>query len=151
MADESISVLNRLIETCRNGQHGFHEAAETVRDAHLRSIFNDLSEQREQFAAQLRYQVSRLGGRPENRGTLAGVIHRRWIELRSTLSANSDRAVIAECERGEDIALAAYEAGLKSDLSDVVRTLIEEQHAQIKAARDLVRSIDVRLRRQHAF
>jgi uncharacterized protein (TIGR02284 family) len=151
MPDQAIHVLNRLIETCRNGEHGFREAAGTVRDAHLRSIFMDLSEQREQFAAQLRYHVARLGGRPENKGTVAGAIHRRWIDLRSTLSADSAHAVMAECERGEEAAIGAYEAARNTDLPPELVTLLDEHCAQIRASRDTLRSLDIRLGQQPAF
>ena len=151
MSETPVDVLNHLVEVCRNGEFGFREAAGAVKDAHLRSILADLSEQREQFAAQLRYQVARLGGKPQNRGSMAGAVHRRWIDLRSSVSTHPSTAVLAECDRGEIKAERAYTAALESELPPNVRVIIEEQYAQIKAAHDTVISLQVRLRQQPAF
>ena len=151
MPDSSVVVLNHLVEVCRNGEFGFREAAAAVKDAHLRTTLGNLSEQREQFAVQLRYQVARLGGKPENRGSVAGSFHRRWIELRSSLSTHPASAVLVECERGEVIAERAYAAALADDLPPNVRAIVEDQYTQIKAAHDNLLSLQVRLRQQPAF
>ena len=134
MSDETVSQLNHLVEICRNGQQGFHQAAERSADAHLTLIFADLAHQREQFAAQLRYQVSRLGGRPHNGGTVAGAFHRRWIDVRTAVSSDSDRTLIRECERGERFALASYKLALDHPLHPEVVELVKEQRAQIELA-----------------
>ena len=134
MSDETVSQLNHLVEICRNGQQGFHQAAERSGDAHLRLIFADLAHQREQFAAQLRYQVSRLGGRPHDTGTVAGAVHRRWIDVRTAVSGDADRALIRECERGERFALASYKLALDHHLHPDVVELVKEQLAQIELA-----------------
>ena len=134
MSDDTVSQLNHLVEICRNGQQGFHQAAERSGDAHLTLIFADLAHQREQFAAQLRYQVSRLGGRPHDSGTVAGAVHRRWIGVRTAVSSDAERALIRECERGERFALASYKLALEHRLHSDVVGLVEEQRAQIELA-----------------
>jgi uncharacterized protein (TIGR02284 family) len=50
-------------------------------------------------------------------------------------------AVLAECERGEDAAKAAYEAALQKSLPTNVRTLIERQYEGVKANHDRVRNL----------
>jgi uncharacterized protein (TIGR02284 family) len=134
MSDETVSQLNHLVEVCRNGQQGFQQAAERSGDGHLTLIFSDLAHQREQFAAQLRYQVSRLGGRPYDNGTVAGAFHRRWIDVRAAVSSDADRALIRECERGERFALASYKLALEHHLHPDALELVNEQRAQIELA-----------------
>ena len=129
-----VSALNRLVEVCVNGSRGFEQAARAVRDAHLSAILLEYSSQREQFGKQLMYQVSRMGARPETRGTVAGLAHRRWINVRSALS--HDWAVLQECERGDRRATAAYDRTIAdTNWHGEVRNLLHDQHAQIKAAR----------------
>jgi uncharacterized protein (TIGR02284 family) len=151
MSQDIIPVLNHLIEVCRNGEHGFREAAEGVEDAHLTSVLMDFSAQREQFAKQLQYQVSLLGGRPENRGTFAGALHRRWIDVRSALSTRSASVILAECHRGEAMALEAYEEALRKPFPEEIHGLIEQQHLQVRAAYETVRGLELKVNGEPAF
>lgn len=151
MIQGAIRLLNHLVEVCRNGQYGFREAAQAAGDAHLTAVFLDLSEQREQFAAQLRYEVARLGGHPEDHGTLAGALHRRWMELRAAVSGRAELTVIVECERGEQAALRAYEEALRAELPEDIRHLVEGQQAQIRAAAEMVEALELKLRHQPCF
>ena len=84
--DKSISVLNDLIETCKNGQEGFRQASEAVKDSHLKMIFGQFSQQRAQFAGELQQEVMRLGGDPEKSGSVAATLHRGWINLKSAIT-----------------------------------------------------------------
>ena len=40
---EIISTINSLIETLKDGQEGFKQAAEAVKDTSLKSLFNEFS------------------------------------------------------------------------------------------------------------
>src|ERR1051325_8499829 len=46
-------VLNDLIETLKDGQEGFRQAAENVRDPQLKTLFSQYSQQRSRFATAL--------------------------------------------------------------------------------------------------
>ena len=115
-----------------------------VRDGHLAAILLEYASQREQFGAQLMYQVARLGGRPEQHGTVAGLAHRRWMDVRSVLGGD-DPAVLHECERGDRHAQSAYERALAADLPNDVRSLLQEQMAQIRAAHRQLEELQNRL------
>src|SRR5438445_621278 len=58
---ETISTLNDLIETLKDGQEGFRQAAEAVADPKLKSLFNEYSLQRARFAGELQSQAVALG------------------------------------------------------------------------------------------
>ena len=64
-----MSTLNNLIETCKDGENGFHTAADSVTNSQLRTLFNTYARQRAQFAAELQAEVRRLGGDPERTGS----------------------------------------------------------------------------------
>ena len=128
-----IPLLNRLIEICLNGRRGFEEAARLVRHGPLSAILLEYAGQREQFGEQLMYQVARLGGRPEKHGTVAGLAHRRWIDVRSALGAY-DAELLRECRRGDRHARTAYERALASELPPDIRVLLQDQVTQISAA-----------------
>ena len=141
---EVISTLNGLIETCRDGQEGFRTAAEGVKSAELRELFQTYAHQRAGFAGELQDEVRRLGGDPAQTGSLVATLHRGWMGLRAALEGDDDRAVVSECERGEDVALGAYRSALGRDLPASVRAMVERQFAEIKEAHNLIANLERR-------
>ena len=113
--DDVISTLNGLIETNKDGQEGFKAAAEGVKTPTLKSAFYEYSQQRSQFAGELQAAVRELGGDPENSGSITGAIHRGWINIKSAVTGQDDRAILNEAERGEDSAKTAYKDAWKKN------------------------------------
>ncbi len=97
--------------------------------------------QRAEFATALQSEVARLGVKPEKDGSIAGAIHRGWINLKTALTSNDDQAVINECERGEDSAVEAYQEAMKADLAPQVQALVSKQYQSVKAAHDKIRDL----------
>ena len=141
-SDEAvISTLNGLIETCRDGAEGFRTAAEGVKSAELRELFHAYARQRAGFAGELQDEVRRLGGEPEQTGSLVATLHRGWMGLRAALEGDDDRAVVGECERGEAVALETYRSALNIDLPANVRAMVERQFAEVKEAHHLIANL----------
>src|SRR5690349_7368814 len=106
------SCLNDLIETCKDGEKGFRDAAEAVKGSDLKALFRDYSDQRRRFASELQREVAKLGTTPEKSGSATGALHRGWINLKAAITGKDEGAIVAECERGEDAAKAAYAKAL---------------------------------------
>lgn len=140
--DDTVSTLNNLIETCKDGQEGFRSAAGGVRSGDLKTLFHTYSQQRAQFAAELQGEVRRLGGDPEETGSTAAALHRGWINIKSAVTGEDEGAIISECERGEDSAVRNYEDALRQDLPSDVRSIIERQFRQVKEAHDRIRGLE---------
>lgn len=103
--DETISVLNDLIETCEDGIKGFRAAASAVKDARMKSLFTSRTREIENASTQLAAEVRKLGGDAESSGSASGAVHRGWIDLKAAITGGSDEAGLTECERGEDHAV----------------------------------------------
>jgi len=140
---ETISTINDLIETLKDGQEGFRQAAEAVEDPELKSLFNEFSLQRSRFAGELQSQAVSLGeSKPEDSGSAAGAMHRTWINLKSAIAQRDDRAILAECERGEDSAVKEYlEAMEEENLAAPVREIISRQYAEVQSAHDRIKQL----------
>ena len=140
---DSISTLNDLIETLKDGQEGFKAAAKDAESAELRRVFNEYSLQRSGFAGELQAHVVSLGEpKPETGGSVAGALHRGWIDLKSALASRDAYAILAECERGEDSAVANYREVLDlPDLPADLRETLEKQFKAIQAAHDRIRAL----------
>jgi uncharacterized protein (TIGR02284 family) len=139
---EIISTINNLIETLKDGQKGFTEAADAVDDPQLKSLFTGYSEQRFRFASELQAQVKSLGEpEPETGGSAAGAMHRGWINLKSAITSKEESAILAECERGEDAAVQAFEKAMRDDLTSAVRDIVSRQYSEIKSAHDRIKTL----------
>jgi uncharacterized protein (TIGR02284 family) len=148
--NEVISVLNNLIETCRDGHDGFRSAADGVTDPALKGLFEQYSHQRAQFVDELQDEVLRLGGNPQQRGSVAAALHRGWINIKSAVTGKDEQNILAEAERGEDSAIRNYEDALNSNLPPDVVSLVLRQYNIIRQAHDRVRSLRDRTRTARA-
>ncbi len=142
MANEDvISTLNNLIETCKDGQEGFKQAAEGVERSDLKSLFYELGQQRSQFAGELQTLVRELGGEPETTSSTAGALHRGWINIKSLVTGKDEAGVLDEAERGEDIAKKAYKDALATNLPANAVTIVQKQADEVMKAHDKVRDL----------
>lgn len=141
--DDVVALLNDLLETSRDGQYGFRISAEHADSTELKTLLSLRASNCAAAAAELEQAVRQRGGEPAEGGTLTGSMHRGWVAVKSAFSAMDDKAVLEECERGEDSAVASYRKALKHSLPADVRALVERQaegaqrnHDQVKALRD---------------
>ncbi|OAI42536.1 aldehyde dehydrogenase [Verrucomicrobia bacterium SCGC AG-212-E04] len=133
------SVLNGLIETCRDGQEGFQHAAENVTDITVKAIFERYSAQRAKFVTQLQVLVRSLGKDAETTSSVAGALHRGWIDLKAAVTSKDEKAILAECERGEDSAVAEYRNALDEELPGDIRSILIMQYGDVQKAHDEIK------------
>lgn len=140
---EIISTVNSLIETLKDGQRGFKEAAEAVKDSQLKTLFNEYSLQRSRFAGELQSEAIRLGeSKPEDSSSVTGAMHRAWIDLKSAVTGGDDHAILAECERGEDSAVKEYRDAMgKEELSSPIRQIVSRQYTEVQNAHDRIKQL----------
>lgn len=139
---EVISTLNSVIETLKDGQEGFRQAAEAVKDSQLKSLFNELSLQRSKFAGELQNHIVQMGEpKPEDSSSTAGALHRAWINMKAAITSRDDHAILSECERGEDSAVSEYKKAMEAELPSPARDLLSRQYSDIKAAHDKVKAL----------
>jgi len=139
---EITSTINKLIETLKDGEKGFKEAADAVKDPELKSLFTEYSAQRHQFASELQTELRSLSGaEPETGGSAAGAMHRGWINLKSAISSKDEGAVLAECERGEDSAVKEFKVAIDKPFSSPLRDVIFRQYTEIKRAHDRIKQL----------
>lgn len=145
--DKTLSVLEDLIETCKDGQKGYQDAAEHTKRADLKTYFNEQSLVRARFSEELRSELSRLG-KPDKKpaGSVAGAIHRAWIDTKVALGGG-DTTILESVEAGEDRAKEAYKKALSeslpSDITAIVRkqaTSVQETHDRVKSLRDAAKA-----------
>jgi uncharacterized protein (TIGR02284 family) len=139
--EKAVSVLNNLIETCKDGEQGFKTAAEGLTSPDLKARFAQYSRERAQMSSELQAEVRRLGGNPEQSGSMSGSLHRGWLDIKSVITGKDDHAIVAEAERGEDVAKSVFESALSEPLPGSAQMLVQQQAAKVQQAHDDVRRV----------
>ena len=139
MTDTShdIRTLNGLIATTIDSVDGYRTSAQDVQNPRFAEMFTARASERSSVAEQLRAEVKRLGGEPEDDGTILAAGHRTFVNLKAAVTGRDDQAIVNEVERGEDHIKAKFEAALKDDtLSPNSRSLVETAFGSVKAGHD---------------
>jgi uncharacterized protein (TIGR02284 family) len=141
MANETLDHIDKLIETCRDGQEGYRDAAEHAKDSELKGFFNRQSLERSRFAGELENIAQRLGeSDPDRSPSMANKLHRAWINLKEKLGAG-DASILESIEAGEDTAKKNYQEALEAGLPADVFAIVEQQAQFVFAAHDRVRML----------
>jgi uncharacterized protein (TIGR02284 family) len=83
MPDNARDILQKLIETCRDGETGYLHAAGVADDSELKSYFQQQSLERARFRVELTDAITRLGEPdPDTSGSSTAVLHRAWFEVK---------------------------------------------------------------------
>jgi uncharacterized protein (TIGR02284 family) len=139
---DTASLLNELIETSHDGEKGYAKAAKDVADPQLKSVFVEGAMRCREGARELEERVRQLGMEPASGGSVAGAMHRGWVDVRAALSTRDTKAILEECERGEDYAKARYAQALEDDdLPEDLREVIQRQYAGVLENHDRVRAL----------
>ena len=134
--------LNELIETLKDGQKGYAEAMTDVEGADLKDLFKKYAAQRASYITELEDQMFKLDLKPDEESSITSAVHRAFINLKGLVTGKDRHAILAECERGEDYAKAAYEKAKKmQDVPAALKTVIDKQAAGIKEAHDHIRDL----------
>lgn len=135
--DHAVHLLNSLIETTLDSVNGYRHAAENVHDPELRSMFEQRASRRAEISSQLQGEVRSFGGEPKTDQSTLGAMHNKFVDLKTGLSGGSDKAVIDEVERGEDVIKAKFEKATEDDdLPPSARELVQRAFGMIQADHD---------------
>ncbi len=136
-----VSVLKDLIETCKDGQKGYQDAAQHAKRADLKTFFNQESLERSRFAGELEAELPRLG-EPDKKvsGSVSGKLHRAWIDTKVSLGGG-DKTILESVEAGEDNAKETYQKALGASLPANVAEIVRRQAASVQKAHDQVKSL----------
>ena len=137
------STLNDIIETLKDGQDGYRRASENVNSSELKTLFSEYSLQRSKFAGELQELARSFGeSEPETTCSVSAKLHRGWIDFKSAITDRDDHAILAECERGEDSAVAVYKKAIEdTELPANVLDTLTTQFGEVQAAHDRVRDL----------
>lgn len=143
------NLLNELIELNNDRIAGFEKALADIKDENvdLKEIFQEYAAQSRKFSQELTAIVAARAGEPETGNSIAGTLHRAWIDVKALFGGSDRASILAEAERGEDAIKKAYhtaiqEGGLSGEALEKVTaqsSSIDNAHDTIKALRDMAK------------
>lgn len=146
--EDVIATLNELLDNARDGEAGFLEAAQHTHTSSLGTLFARRAQACREDAAELQALIERQGEQAEEGGSVTGRAHRVWIHIRGLFGGAGDEAMLAECERAEDAALARYRKALKQNLPPEIHAAVQRQFEGTQRNHDMIKSLLDRARAQ---
>jgi len=139
--NDAISVVENLIETCKDGKKGYEDAAQHVKSADLKTYFNEQSLERSRFAGELEGELVRLG-KPDKKvsGSATASMHRAWLDTKVALGGG-DKTILESVEAGEDRAKDTYNKALTGSLPGNLLEIVRRQAASVQRAHDKVKML----------
>jgi uncharacterized protein (TIGR02284 family) len=136
---EEISTLNTLIATTIDSITGYEDAAANSESGRFQEVFRQRATERQRVVEDLRSEVRRLGGNPEDDGSFLGKTHQRFLDLKAAITGRDEQAIINEVERGEDYLKEKFETALNSDaLSGDTRAAVERCYQSVREGHDQI-------------
>ena len=139
--EDSISVINHLIEISIDGEDGYVKASEEIDNQQLKQYLLRKSDQVKESVNELQSLVRELGGEPSDTASIGGKIHRMWIDIKTLITQNDTLAVLEELERGEDVALHEFREASKEDLPNNVAHVVARLLAGAQRNHDEIRDM----------
>lgn len=143
--EKIVGILNDLIRINHDRVVGYEKAIDELKDedADLKALFTRYITESRQFAQELTLEVGRLGGDPAEGTTNSGKIYRVWMDLKAAIAGKDRKAILENCEFGEDAAQKAYDLALNAEveLEPSMRDLIVRQKAVLKTGHDEVKRL----------
>ena len=128
-----IDKLHDLLSKNYDAEKGYKRALRNTENPRLLAFLKKQAFLHARFATEFEGHLHSLNDRPVELTTLAGSLHRVWIDLRSAVNNSADDAVLEECLRGEKAGIREYEEKLKTfSFPLLIKLLLEGQLGAMK-------------------
>jgi conserved hypothetical protein len=141
LQESTIDGLQDLISINIDSAKGFAHAADKIENRDIAMYFRRCGDRRRQFAGELQRAVGINGEEPKDDGSVKGILHRWWLDLRGTVAGGDEHSVLSEAERGEDAIKERYEKVLKETTGSPLNAVLHRQYASVKETHDTIRDM----------
>ena len=135
----SLSIHN-LIALLEDAKKGYLNASEKIKDSVLSLLLERFGYQRGRYSNELRKLVNNMGTAcPIDQFTLS-LLHRTWMDLRTTFKFGQKEQVIEACIKAEETALKNYSMAIDQIAdNDEVRIILQQQANGIKTVLNTIK------------
>lgn len=124
--ESDVDKLNFLLRMEHNAVSGYEHAIDDVDDDTLKSHFETYRQAHQERGTRLSNMITAMNGKPVEGGSIAGALHRNWLDVKAAAAADTAEAVLKAVSFGERNLDEAYE-----DLLENGALQSEELHATV--------------------
>jgi len=142
--EATIDILNDLVHINNDRIAGYERAIKEAGDenADLKEVFTRFIADSHQCKIELGTEIQALGEDMDTDSTTSGKIYRAWMDVKAVFTGHSRKAILENCEFGEDAAQKAYRDALNDDeLPAFLRETITRQQMRLRAAHDEIKAM----------
>lgn len=140
-AQKSGLPIYRLIAVLEDAKKGYLHASEKIKDEVLAVLMERFGYQRGRYSNELRQLVNRLGvSSPIDQLTLS-LLHRTWMDLKTSFKFGQKDTIIQGCIKAEENALKNYTTAIEQvQDNDEVRMILQQQVNGIKTVLNTIKA-----------
>ncbi|WP_029919440.1 PA2169 family four-helix-bundle protein [Nevskia soli] len=147
---DTITLLNRLIVTSRNGESALRAAASEAHHAELKQSLQEYSLFFAEAVREMQDTVHKLGGHPKGLGTFDNTLHRTFMHLRALVEGRDEGAILDSVESDEREADICFDDAVNHwDTSPEVHAMLERQRDGARQRHQAIRAMRGRLDTLH--
>ncbi len=126
--ETNVQPVYHLIAILEDAKKGYISASERVRDDVLSILFEKLGYQRGRYSSELKNIVTRLNVPSSIDQFTLSLLHRTWMDLKSSFKFGKKEAIIHACIQGEETAIKNYTKAIEQiDEDNELREILERQ------------------------
>jgi uncharacterized protein (TIGR02284 family) len=139
---EKIGTLNDLIEATRDSANFYSDAAKSVDNPKLRTLFDHMASSKNGLVGSMAKEVRSEGAEPAKAGTFRGALREIYDDVLTSMGQEkSDYSYVSELEKSEDQLMEAFHDLIKNDsapkeLKESLRSYLPTVQAHHDTLRD---------------
>lgn len=147
MNNPTVSTLNDLLQITNDRIEGFNKVEDKVWEKYpnLKSDYTNMVEQSQKMRLDLKNLISERNGDADDSTTVAGGLHRTWIDVKNAFSSDNAESTLENVTFGENAAIEAYEKALDSgDLCPESSRVVQDKLHSLKASYEKFKNLENR-------
>lgn len=147
MNNPTVSTLNDLLQITNDRIEGFNKVEDKVWEKYpnLKSDYNNMVDQSQKMRLELKSLISERNGDADDSTTVAGGLHRTWIDVKNAFSSDNAESTLENVTFGENAAIEAYKKALDSgELCPESSRVVQDQLHSLKASYEKFKNLENR-------
>ena len=147
---DTITLLNRLIVTSKNGESALRAAASEAHHDELKQSLLEYSHFFGDTAREMQEIVQKLGGHPKAVGTFGNTLHRTALHLQALIEGRNEKLILDSVESDEHEADVGFDDAVNHwDTSPEVHAMLERKRDGARQRHEAITALRQRLDTLH--
>jgi uncharacterized protein (TIGR02284 family) len=137
---DTITLLNRLIVTSKNGEAALRAAASEAHHEELKRSLAEYSHFFHEAAQEMQEMVLKLGGHPKGIGTFGNTVHRWLLHMRALSEGRSEAVILDSVESDEREADERFADAVSHwETTPEIHAMLERQRDEAQRRHEAIR------------